>query len=422
MLVLLPILLLACGNHRPAPEAEPTPTPAPTPVVLPSEGLQADLARTQAFFATRPVYEQPLVTDLSPVPGLPSLSAETCGACHTEIYREWKASTHAHAWTDRQYQAEITKSGNRWLCLNCHTPLLAQQDLWPVGLIADDVEAPQLVPNPAFDPSLRNEGITCAACHVRDGVIHGPGLSQGAAPHPVQADAGFTDQSLCLRCHQAVATYPGKGFVCTFRTGEEWREGPYDERGQGCVECHMPRITRPMATSAPPREGGRHSWRGAGIPKEPGVWPASDQPPPGLDLQATWTDQGVQLDLINAHAGHRLPTGDPERAVIVELRFFAGDAEIGEPFVHRMGQTWVWWPEPRKEGDNRLAPEERRRLDVPRPAEATRAVITATSRRISEETASYHHLGDYPREVITHRVEVDAGGSTGGRLPIATGG
>lgn len=411
MWLLLPVVLLGCGNHRPTNEPAPADGPAPTPaaVQVPSEGLEADLARTRAFLATRPIYEQPLVTSLAPPAGLPSNSAASCGACHTEIYQEWAASTHGHAWTDRQYQAEITKSGNRWLCLNCHTPLLAQQDLWPVGLIGDDVEAPQLVPNPTFDPALREEGITCVACHLREGEIHGPGVSQGAAAHPVQADPAFRDHSLCLRCHQAVATYPGKGFVCTFRTGEEWREGPYDEQGQGCVDCHMPRITRPHAVGAPPREGGRHTWRGAGIPKVAGVPPVDTNdplngPPPGLGLSATWQGGTLTLDLRNEHAGHRLPTGDPERSVIVTVKFFTGDAAVGEPYEHRMGQTWTWWPTPSKEGDNRLAPKASRRLEVPSPAGADRAVVTAISRRISEETATYHQLGDYPRELLTHQL------------------
>ncbi len=35
--------------------------------------------------------------------GLTSLSSKHCGECHQHHYKEWKLSTHAHAWTDMQF-------------------------------------------------------------------------------------------------------------------------------------------------------------------------------------------------------------------------------------------------------------------------------------------------------------------------------
>lgn len=118
----------------------------------------------------------------------------------------------------------MKKSGNRWMCRNCHTPLLVQHAEYPVGLEGGDVEKPLLVGGERADLALREEGITCAACHLRDGVIVGP-TGRGAEAHPTRADASFRMPNICLRCHQAVAEYPGKQFVCTFRTGEEWAAG-----------------------------------------------------------------------------------------------------------------------------------------------------------------------------------------------------
>jgi len=166
---------------------EPTPAPAPLPqgkVVVPSEGLEADLAATRAFLATRPHYERPRGEGLSAVEGLPSLSATTCAACHLEIYEEWRASVHAAAWTDLQYQGEIGKSDSRWLCLNCHTPLLVQQDLWPRGLVDGDVDRPIVSNNPVFDAALREEGITCVACHLAEAAIRVRGCRTPRHPTP----------------------------------------------------------------------------------------------------------------------------------------------------------------------------------------------------------------------------------------------
>jgi hypothetical protein len=34
------------------------------------------------------------------------------------------------------------------------------------------------------------------------------------------------------------------------------------------------------------------------------------------------------------------------------------------------------------------------------------ATVTASSHRMTPETADYHHLGDYPRSVVTHTLTV----------------
>ena len=85
-----------------------------------------------------------------------------------------------------------------------------------------------------FDAALQRESITCAACHVRDGVILGP-FDDSAAPHPTKFDPSFRTAQFCSRCHNVVsgpaqfynvgprgtyAEYEGKyfmqerGFIC----------------------------------------------------------------------------------------------------------------------------------------------------------------------------------------------------------------
>jgi len=399
---------VACGaDPAPQPVAAAPEHAPPGPVVEASQGLEADLQRVQAFYEPRPAYERPLrVTGLESIQGLPDLSAQTCRACHAEIHDEWQLSVHAAAWIDPQYQAEIGKSGNRWLCLNCHTPLLTQQDRWPVGLVDGDIEAPRLVDNPVFDEALRDEGITCAACHVQGDTIAGPGLG-GPAPHPVRADPAFRSGELCMRCHQAEASWPDKGFVCTFQTGDEWMAGPYDDEGTTCVTCHMPSIVRPVAAGGPPKQVGRHWWRGAGIPKVRGRYPPAEANPFGLAVDAAIDEDEVVLSYRNAHAGHMLPSGDPERWVQLDVAFTGPDGAVGEPWQHRLQQQWEWTVPPRKVADNRLAPREERTARVPIPAGATQAIITASNHRISKENAEYHHLGDYPRSVEVHRETLD---------------
>jgi hypothetical protein len=106
--------------------------------------------------------------------GLTSLKARDCGMCHVQHYEEWQKSTHANAWTDKQFQAELKKESSPFMCINCHIPLQNQQEYIIKGLEDGDIYKPVKEKNPHFDPELQLEGITCVSCHVRDNKIIGP--------------------------------------------------------------------------------------------------------------------------------------------------------------------------------------------------------------------------------------------------------
>lgn len=363
----------------------------------------ADRERAERFYAGRPPEERPQAGWQRVPAGLVDLRASSCGECHPDIYAEWRRSTHAQSWSDVQFQMEIAKSENRWLCRNCHTPLLSQMPVWAVGLEDGDVERPIYVDNPAVDLELRDEGITCAGCHVRDGAIEGPtGIATNA--HPTRRAERFNDATLCLECHQAVRSYPGKDFICVFETGEEWRAGPYSR--YSCQFCHMQPVTRPQAVGEPPRPGRRHYWPGAGIYKVDGFGPPLEQLGFGLGVDVEPASDRLIVTLANAAAGHLLPTGDPERHIWVEIAFLDADGRpVGEPHRERIGQIWEWWPEPRKLADNRLAPLEERPVSIGRPEGAVRWSVEASSHRITQEVIEYHDLHGYPSSRVTHRLE-----------------
>lgn len=369
-------------------------------------GVSEARTAAEAFYASRPPVERPIAGWQEAPAGLEDLSAASCGECHRAIYDEWRVSTHAQAWTDRQFQAERGKSGNRWLCNNCHTPLLNQMEGWAVGLEDGDVERPRYVANPAFVPALRSEGISCAGCHVRDGAVEGP-TGRDTKAHPTRKAGRFAGSEICLTCHQAIQRYEGKDFVCVFDTGEEWAAGPYgpDGSNQSCLTCHMPAVTRPLAAGSPPQSGRHHDWPGAGIYKVEGFGPPLDRLGPGLSVTAAARSDAVRVEYANSGAGHRLPTGDPERFVQIEIEFLDAAGQIVGTWSERIGQVWKWWPEPEKLADNRLAPLETREALVPRPTGAVTWRLTATSHRIGQEALDYHDLAGYPAARITHRLD-----------------
>jgi hypothetical protein len=287
--------------------------------------------------------------------GIPSLKAADCGKCHREIYEEWKTSYHAKAFEDPFFRAYWRKDGEVWICLNCHTPLENQQPELITEIPRNRVERAVKVPNPAFDPTFQQEGITCAACHVRDGVILGP-FDDSVAPHPTQFDPKFRTTEVCYRCHQV----PGGPFqfynVGPCGTFPEY-EGSYfaKQRGMICQSCHMPEVERPMADGGPIRQGRKHLWRGGHdldqIKSAVAVQLVAEPSQPRPNTEATFV-----LTLINAGAGHKLPTGDPDRYFTVEFRLVDKDGRVLKEQKHTMGRWIMWQPVILELHDNRLPP------------------------------------------------------------------
>ena len=385
---------VVCTRHAGPPPADPA--PAPEAVGPP------------------PSWQSPVTPVIEPFPGTTGISAASCGQCHTDIYAEWKTSTHAHAWVDPQFQAELHKDPEvAWLCINCHTPLGNQQEA--LHSAGPDVRHPVRTHNPDFDVELQQEGITCLTCHWREegiAAVH----EDVVAPHPTVYTPELRSEQTCTGCHQAVARLED-ALVCTFNTGNEWLEAA---PGKTCPECHMPAQHRASAPGAPERDGGMHTWPGSLIPKdtptpeERALMAKHWQPGVDLSLQVDPASGVPTATLTNVRAGHMLPTGDPER--YFELSLTATDPTgtvVGESVLH-IGQKWEWWPVAKKVSDNRIAPGEAAVLTLDLPDDATGLTITAQVDhvRISPENASYHDLGDYPTR-LTVAVESTTVGGVG---------
>lgn len=322
--------------------------------------------------------------DIAVGDGTMGISAATCGACHQRHYADWSRSTHAHALEDAQFLAEISKpSAPRWLCLNCHIPLQQQRayivddktalvdDAWDVGKITKKK-------NPKFNPALIKEAITCATCHVRAdedgrGVVIGPHGSK-AAPHRVRKDPAHLEK-ICHRCHDPGPVEITPQFFCWFETR---REIPADQRAS-CVDCHMPEVEAVPAIGKNARKMRAHWWRGGGPPK------TKDRPRGDVGLEVKSVREKDQVKVILSHegAGHWVPSGDPERHLVVAVN--------GEERV--LGQHWDFGDRTRarpakKLEDTRLRPGERREL-VFKVDPSTPAVVRVTHVRVSETNGGY---------------------------------
>ena len=331
--------------------------------------------------------------------GVASLSAEACGVCHREIYDEWKTSIHAQAFVDPFFQAYWRKDKHIWVCLNCHTPLQNQQPEVITGLQGGRVNRPVSHPNPDFDPSLQREGVTCAACHVRDGVILGP-FGDSVAPHPTRYDPRFRSTDICYTCHAVPSDrfqfYNG-GPCATFM---EFEAGPYKAKGYICQTWHMPEVERQMATDGPIRKGRRHLWRGGHDPEQVKraltVGLTADRGELRSGERTTWT-----LSLTNSGAGHMVPTGDPDRYLLAEIEVRDAQGRVVASRRETIRRWIVWWPVIYEYRDTRIPPLENRDVALSYTLPKGGGNFTLTAR------VSYHFMTARQYERLQTRYGLD---------------
>lgn len=349
---------------------------------------------TQSWEKAVPHQEIPL--------GLASLSAEYCGICHQQHYEEWQWSTHAHAWTDLQFQAELKKESSPFMCINCHIPLQNQQEYIIEGLIDGDIYKPVKTENPHFDAQLQAEGITCASCHVRNNTIIGPtGIPQ--VPHQTVKDAEFLSENLCISCHNASAVITPT-LACSFETGDEWKAGPYHP-DTTCITCHMESVEREIAVGFGKKQSRYHYFPGSGIPKlasakTRGLNGLAIYPAPFDSAYAKSDSIFYTVKVVNEFAGHKVPSGDPERFYHITFTLSDEEGRVLSTQTEKIGEEWQWYPTVKKLSDNNLEPNEARTFTfayLPSQSGQLQLEVNITKHRLNQENAEYNKLTEeYP--------------------------
>jgi hypothetical protein len=188
-------------------------------------------------------------------------------------------------------------------CQTCHAPLTEQlPKVQPTG------SGGGIVDNPHYQVALREQGLVCATCHVRQHERFGPQKRPDAPPSPpviphggVTRTAAFGRSEFCMGCHQ----FEEDGFALNGKllenTYQEWQASRYAKEGVQCQDCHMPQR--------------RHMWRGIHDPEmaKSGVTiELTTKKPtyrPGETLLAA-------LRIINSGVGHHFPTYVTPRVVV----------------------------------------------------------------------------------------------------------
>lgn len=276
--------------------------------------------------------------------GLANVSAQGCNACHFQAHEDWASSDHANAWANETFQAALARAGGSTACSQCHLPLINQHAKLAAGYIDGDLSRPNLQTNDIWDATLMSEGVTCAACHIRDGKIVGT-RPIADAPHPMAVSEELGQSAVCATCHQMTWEGADQPFYDTFR---EWEGSAYAAAGVRCQDCHMP-----------PKAGLATATRFAASPAHSFTADTARAVSVLIDLESAELQRGqpfpVQIRIQNTGAGHHFPTGSPFKAYAVRVELIGSDGKPLTPaFVHELARNVEQAPPWKTLSDNRI--------------------------------------------------------------------
>lgn len=322
---------------------------------------------------------------VTPILGKDPSPSDTCGSCHKDIHRMWRASAHAQAMEDpvflETFRETVAREGEPLsrTCLACHAPLAE---------ITGDLK---------LEEKTTWEGVSCDVCHSMTkvdlsagrprisfdlgAVKRGPIRDADSIAHEVAYSELHTSALGCAGCHEWVNT-DGTPILSTY---SEWQASGAAREGKACQACHMGKtranVVDPRVKRTPHAEVNVHDVPGGH---------SLDQLHKALAVairpKREGNDLTLDVTLTNKGAGHAVPTGMPGRRVLLELTVQSsqGEAQRAErtyarAYVDAAGQpirrdSAYFSPGVTLQGDTRLKADERRaesfRFEVPAAATA----------------------------------------------------
>lgn len=270
------------------------------------------------------------------------------------MHGEWETSAHAAADEAPAYRAMRRAARDEGCGDDCHAPLrkLAPQSAASAEAITCDVCHTVRAVDIGDDRSRLSLGIDDMIrygplCDAKNHYFHRMGCS------PLHRSA-----ELCAGCHHWI-----RDKLPVFTTYLEWKQGPYPAENKICQACHMPGSRAEVATGSGVRDGvPDHSLMGEGgkLRLRAAALAVAAQDRDGK--------LAITAEVTNVGSGHDLPTGLPERRLIlrVEVVDDAGDpvgqAEraYGRHLVDAAGKLVPFYAAAKVENDNRLHPREKR--------------------------------------------------------------
>ncbi len=332
----------------------------------PPAGSETSHAAVEAFLSRHwaiPVPEQGAPP--AQYPALEAaLDANACGTCHQAQFQDWRKSFHAQAMgpgvLGQLLDSPPADLAGRQDCLRCHAPLAEQAASLTAALLRN-AAAGEKTPL-----ALHEQGLNCAACHVRGHIRFGPPRRDGSRPSAGAqlphdgwvASAAFSDSRFCAACHQFAADGLALNGKLLENTYEEWQASRHAREGRQCQSCHMPER--------------RHLWRGIHDPDM--VRQAVSLAPTPLRLSQGRIE--TTFVIRNHGAGHHFPTYvTPQVVIEIAQLDAAGRSLPGTALVYVVARQ-VSEDLSRELSDTRIPAGGELRLDYRKPlAKNARALV-----------------------------------------------
>jgi hypothetical protein len=366
--------------------------------------------------------------DPHPDPGSPN----SCGNCHTDIYRNWQTSPHANAATNPKFLGLFAPDAKTWnaqlehpngaaVCAKCHAPTLDSPTLdYDVreakgvarsGIHCDYCHKVADVPSGKFGTRFGRDGMELLRPAKGDLLTFGP-LDDAVRPGETFAYAPvYKESRYCASCHEGIVFG-----VHAYGTYSEWLDSPAKQQGQQCQDCHMA-PTGTLTNIAPGKGGIERNPKTLASHHTPGG--TLDMLRQALKLDAQIADGRLNVTVTAQHVGHRVPTGFPDRQVVLVVQAVdAKDQRVelleGARLPPTVGKwkdlpgalyakqlvgeknrvpTPFWLPVLRSE-DTRLHPEKADRRAFDFAASAERVTVQLWYRRFWQEVADARGWAD----------------------------
>jgi hypothetical protein len=263
-------------------------------------------------------------------------------------------------------------------CQTCHAPLEEQQPFAANGSWQS-----------AHDADLQQQGVVCAACHVRGRRTHGPPRRPELLPVPDPVPHGgfevrteYLESRFCAACHQFFDD-PGVNGKPIENTFAEWAASPQAQAGRACQDCHMPDRA--------------HLWRGVHDPET--VRNA-------VDVELILDNSGLaelrgSLRVTNRDVGHAFPTYVTPRVFLEIFQVDSRDRKIeGTEVEGTIGREIDFSTDPWTEVfDTRALPGETVQLLYDRPRSPKAAALVGLVR----VDPDFHYRGVFEAVLQTLR-------------------
>jgi hypothetical protein len=328
--------------------------------------------------------------DPTPDPGRPA----NCGNCHAAIHREWSQSAHARSATNPRVHAVFAavhrdRPDDTGVCAKCHAPTMRdpaiEYDLRTVtgidvhGVHCDYCHKVVDAPTDKLGTRFGNDGLRLLRPPNGQMLFFGPlddavreGEQFGHAPV-------YKESRYCASCHEGVIYG-----VHVYGTYSEWLESPARKKGQQCQTCHMAPTGK--LTNLAPGHGG--------IERDPATL-ASHTTLGGtremlkrcLSVKAAISGQRVDVEVRADNVGHRVPTGFPERqlVLIVEDGQQSFRKVYARTFKDEKGRPVRFWQALDDPEDTRLFPGKADRVQFTFERPVTRVRVRLVYRRLGYE-------------------------------------